>query len=140
MSEPAAPPPEWEAREAQRIYRALFGGAIPEPVRERFIRASRRLDACAEPSDMATYRRALDRVGDLEALEIACRYRRMLPLLSRKFRVMVAVAETVPETQSHFVNEHSSLLRGLAVLAAGGFRSVGKLAKGLMLQGKLGRD
>jgi hypothetical protein len=64
----------------------------------------------------------------------------MLPHLSRKFRIMVSVAETVPETQLHFVNENSSLLRGLAVLAAGGFRSVGKLAKGLMLQGRLDRD
>jgi hypothetical protein len=88
---------------------------------------------------VAAYRRALDRVGDLEALEMACRYRRMLPHLSRKFRIMVTVAETVPETQSHFVNETSSLLRGLAVLAAGGIRSMGKLAKGLMLQGRLDR-
>jgi len=132
MPEPTAPS-EPEIREAERIYRALFDASIPDPVRGRFLMASRRLDAQADPEELACYRRFLNRVGDLEALEIACRYRRILPLLSRKFRIMVAMAETVPETQSHFVNERSSLIRGLAVVAAGGFRSVYKLGKGFLL-------
>jgi hypothetical protein len=137
MSEPV-PPSDLETREAERIYHALFGARISDAVRDRFVRASRRLESATDPTEVARYRRALERVNDLEALEIACRYRRTLPLLSRKFRIMVAMAETVPETQSHFVNETSSLLRGITTLVAGGFRSAYKLGKGILLQQRLG--
>ncbi len=140
MSEPRSAGLAEETREAERLYRALFDGPVPPAVAERFALASKRLEARFDAAEVARYRRALDRVADLEALEIACRYRRTLPLLSRKFRIMVAMAETVPETQASFVNERSSLARGLWVIAAGGFRSVYKLGKGLLLQGRLGHD
>ena len=77
--------------EATRIFRAIFGADPPALVADRFIEASERLNAASDPQALAAYYTAIGRIGDLEALEVACRYRRTLPLLSAKFRVMVYI-------------------------------------------------
>ncbi len=124
--------------EADRIHRAVFGGTAPKVLARRFAQASERLDAAAAPAELALYRRALERIGDLEALETACRLTGRLPLLSRKFLILVYLAETLPTYQQYFVNERDSLARGLWALAAGGAVTAWKAAKGLWLWRRLG--
>ncbi len=46
---------------------------------------------------------------------------------------MAYLAETLPENQAFFVNEQSSFFGGMARSAAGVFRTVYKMLKGLWL-------
>ncbi len=76
-------------------------------------------------------------MDDLEALEVACRYTRRLPILSRKVHLMVYMAETLPDYHAEFVNEHTSLAGGVKALVAGALRTGAKLTKGLVLLARL---
>jgi hypothetical protein len=125
--------PVSRSEEAAKLYRALFAGEPGPLIVERFAQAAERLDRITDPGELARYERCLSRVGDLEALEVACRYTRRLPVLSHKLHLMVYLAETLPEHYGDFVNERSSLLRGLAALVVGGFRTAIKLGHGLFL-------
>ena len=122
--------------EARRIFRAVFGGEAPPAVVERFVVASDRLNDAAGEAEVAEYYEVLDRVDDLEALEVASRYRRTLPLLSAKFRIVVYVAETVPELQDRFVNHRNNVVGAVWAVVAGGMRTAYKLAKGNFLMSR----
>lgn len=119
--------------EARKIYAVIFGRAIPPIILDRFVLASKRLNASVPQAEMDAYYRALTACGDLEALEVAARYARKLPLLTRKFRLMAYLAETLPENQLFFINERSSLLVGVWAGFTGGLRTVVKLFAGLWL-------
>ena len=119
--------------EGRKIYAAIFGGEIPSIVLDRFVLASKRLNRSVLQAEMDLYYRAMLACNDLEALELAARYTRRFPLLSRKFRLMAYLAETLPENQAFFVNERSSFIGGMARSAAGAFRTVYKMLKGLWL-------
>ncbi len=119
--------------DAERLYRAVFGAAAPRAVIDRYLEASALLDAAATPEARAAYRRALAGVRDVEALEVAARYRRRLPLLSEHMRLMVYLAESAPENQRYFVKRRPSRAAAWTVLFAGAFRTAYKLAKGALL-------
>ena len=119
--------------EGRKIYAAIFGREIPPAVLGRFVVATKQLNRSVPQAEMDPYYRALLACHDLEALEVASRYTHKFPLLSRKFRLMAYLAETLPENQPFFVNERSSFLIGMARSAAGALRTVFKLLRGLWL-------
>jgi hypothetical protein len=119
--------------EARKIYAAIFIREIPLLVLDRFVIASKRLNQSVPQTEMDSYYRALKACNDLEALELAARYTRRFPLLGRKFRLMAYLAETLPENQPYFINERSSFLAGMTRSAAGTFRTVFKMMKGLWI-------
>ena len=119
--------------EARKIYAAIFGREIPPLVLDRFVVASKRLNQSVPQAEMDSYYRAMGACNDLEALELAARYTRRFPLLSRKFRLMAYLAETLPENQAFFVNERSSLLAGMTRSAGGAFQTIFKMLKGLWI-------
>jgi hypothetical protein len=119
--------------EAQRIYYTLFRREIPPVVAERFAQASARLEASLPPGDVAAYHRAVASGADLEALELAARYTRKLPLLTRKLGLMAYLAETQPENQPLFINERSSYIAGFVRLGVAALHTVWKMVKGLWL-------
>jgi hypothetical protein len=125
--------PVSRAQEAAKLYRTLFGGEPGAVLVDRFVLAAERLDGMTDPAELALYRRCVSRVGDLEALEVACRYTRRLPVLCRKLQLMVYLAETLPEHYDDFVNERSSPARGWAALFGGLLRTSWKLGYGLIL-------
>ena len=137
----ARPSPHTELldMEAARIYRAIFGGDVPAVVKQHFVNASPRLNERFEQSELDSYYHTVERIGDLEALEVAARYVRRIPLLHSKFHMMVYLAETVPENQHHFVNERSNIAAGWWALVSGGARTAIKLVKGLFLLSRLKR-
>ena len=129
--------PTTRTDDTARLYNAIFRATPPALVRERFCEAAALLQANASPHEVAEYRRAMDLGVDLEALEVAARYRRKCRLLSDHFRLMVYVAETLPENQSFFVKRTPSRAGAVAALAGGGVRTVYKLAKGIVLLRRL---
>ncbi len=119
--------------EACRLHATLFGVPAPTIIQQRFAAASEQMDRGISPDDLAWYHRALDRIGDLEALEVATRYLRRRDLLFRKFRLMTYLAETQPEYQRFFINERSSFIAGFFRCALSTFRTGWKLCKGAWL-------
>jgi hypothetical protein len=124
--------------EAQRIYRALFDRPVPALVADRFAAASERLEAHASPAELRAYRQAVVDPVDLEALELAARWTRRLPLLTRKFQLMAFLAETLPENQSLFINRRDNLPLAFAQISALTLRTAWLMAKGLLLVRRYG--
>jgi len=119
--------------EGRKIYTAIFRRPVPPVVIQRFIAASAQLHRTVDPQELDRYYRAVAKCADLEALEIAARYARRSRLLSRKFRLMVYLAETLPENQPFFVNERSNLLAGLWHSFTGVLWTAWKALKGVWL-------
>jgi hypothetical protein len=124
--------------EAQRLYSALFPGDIPPVLQTRFHAASERLDANVAPHELSAYHAAIEATNDLESLEMAARLTHRLPLLTRKLRVMAYLAETLPDHQYYYVNDHSSFVQAMLTIAWEGLRSVLKAAKGFWLLRNVG--
>jgi len=123
--------------EADRIYLALFGTHAPDVIKERFAAPSKVLNAGTVTKEVERYYRAVEHTPDLEALELACRWTGRYPLVSRKFRLVVHLAETLPDNQRYFVNASDSFVRGLGALVFGGLRSAAKFVRGWFLMGRL---
>jgi hypothetical protein len=119
--------------EAERIYRAVFGKPIPGVLEERFREASRRVFHAFPEEQKRLYASALNRVSDLEALEVAGRLTGRFQLLTAKLTVMMFLAETLPDHQAYFVNQASSRVRGMMAVARGSLKTAYKLIKGLYL-------
>lgn len=119
--------------ELDLLYRSLFGKPAPEALARRFAPVSQQIDQQVDPHELAAYRRALETCTDLEALEYAARLSGRLPLLSRKLRACVALAETLPENQAAYIARRASRAAALRELAAAGVASAFKAAKGFWL-------
>lgn len=119
--------------EADRIHSAIFGGIAPPILRERFVAPSQRLNAATVTRDVERYYQALEHARDLEALELACRRTGQLPIITLKFRLMVYLAETLPENQRHFVNPSDSFARGAFTVARALVRAPFKYLRGRAL-------
>lgn len=127
------PPGLSSQQEAERIYRAVFHESVPPTLLRRFAEASARLDLRTAAGELDRYHAVLRRVADLESLEVACRFTGTLPTLSTRFRVMVHLAETLPENQKYFLNRRKSRVRAWSALLAGGVVTGLRLLKGLFL-------
>jgi hypothetical protein len=123
-------------QEAQRIYSVIFRQPVPSLVAERFAAASERLEASVSAAELAAYRTAVDAPIDLEALELAARWTKRLPLLTRKFQLMAFLAETLPGNQSLFINHRDNLPLAFARIAVLSLRTGWLMVKGLLLVGR----
>ncbi len=94
---------------------------------------STRLEAHVAASELARYRAVIASDTDLEALELAARYTRRLPLLTRKFRLMAYLAETLPENQSLFISHRDNLPVAFVRVGFMTARTVWLMVKGLAL-------
>lgn len=121
------------SHEADRIYAAIFGAPAPDVIRERFAAPSQRLNAASVTRDVERYYRVVEHARDLEALELACRWTGRLPLITSKFRLVVYLAETLPENQRHFVNPTDSFGRGAFTAVRALLRAPLKFLRGWFL-------
>lgn len=126
--------------EGRKVYAAVFGGEPPPVLLARFATAAKILNSTSSQAEVDRSTRALLASFDPEALELAARLTRQLPLLTRKFRLMVYLAETLPENQAYFINGRSSFLRGLVNIAGAVLRTAWKLPIGLWQLRRVPRD
>lgn len=119
--------------EAEKIYKAIFKTEIPLAVNERFQKASDLSTAGYSQADVGNYHRVLSRISDLEALELAARLKNKFPLLVLKFKIMIYLAETLPENRKYYINTKGRRITGFAVMIYSGFRTMFKFIKGWIL-------
>jgi hypothetical protein len=125
-------------QEVQRIYSAIFDQPAPALVAERFAAASKPLEASVSPAQLQTYRAIIDSAVDLEALELAARWTKRLPLLTRKFQLMAFLAETLPGNQSLFISHRDNFPGAFIRIAVMSLRTGWLMAKGLLLVSRYG--
>jgi len=123
--------------DAEKIYKALFKRDVPISIEERYQKAFEALAAGFPEARVEEYKAAVEGIHDLEALELAGRYRKKLPLLVHAFMVMVYLAETLPENQSDYINFKTRRFSGFLSMAYGCCRTVVKFMKGLFLLRKM---
>lgn len=124
---------------ADRLHRTLFARDVDPATRARFDAAAERLARSFPAEEVAEFHAAVAAVGDLEALEMACRVTGRLPLLSRHFLLMVYLAEADPRNCADIVNRCHNVTGAWAALVAGALRTAWCLAKGLVLMRKVPR-
>jgi len=127
------------ADEAQKIHQAIFGRPAPDIIQTRYTEACLTMEGLNTPDQPILMGEILDRVRDLEALELAARRRGRLHPLVLRFRLMVRLAETRPENRDLFVNSRRRRMAGWAAAVYGGLRTGFKLLKGFFLLRKVRR-
>lgn len=124
--------------EAERIYHAIFRSQISPKIRERYFQAADILFSRFSPEENQVFDEALNKVSDLEALELAARLRKKMPPLVFRFRLMVHLAENLPANQSVFVNSRDRRIISYFSLFFGGLKTLYKFAKGSFLLRRVG--
>ncbi len=119
--------------EAARIYMTIFNTNVPEQIEKHFEITSKKIENLFSEEEVKKYFESIERVRDLEALELAARYLKRIPLLTEKFKIMVCLAETLPENYNKYINERDNRFLGYLLLICAGFRSIYKFVKGLFL-------
>ncbi len=119
--------------DAQRIYGVLFPGEIPQVLALRFAQAWEILAGDFSQQEVAQFRLALERVHDLEALELACRLRKRLPVLTTQVALMVLLAETLPSHSPYYLTARPGRASAILSISASVFRTAWKYLKGSLL-------
>lgn len=119
--------------EAEKIYQAIFNKSIPDSLELHFQNISGKIDAAYLDNEVSKYHECITKVQDLEALEIAARYLKKLPIMTDKFKAMVYLAETRPENYDMFINQRSSRFHAYMLLVSSAVRTLLKMIKGVFL-------
>lgn len=118
---------EHELREEARyLHAALFNSAPSEDIVEEYVRAHRFY--CTQDPTSIDLRAIVARKLDVEALELVLRKRH--PALTRKFRILLYLAEVKPGYYPRLVNLADHPLRAWTALFFAGFRTMYKTLKG----------
>ncbi|MCK5004134.1 MAG: hypothetical protein KAS21_03555 [Candidatus Aminicenantes bacterium] len=118
--------------EAAKIYRSIFRKDIPGIVQQRFENPSVKLESAFPESDLIKYRKIIDRISDLAAVEYASRITGTNQLLIKKFQIMIYLGECMPGNFNVFINEKRGLIRTLLMFTTIPFNSVYKFIKGFL--------
>ena len=120
-------------KEAGRIYYTIFNKKIPASIQTHFNIISKKIDGCFSGEEVKKYYECIEKVRDLEALEIAARYFNKIPVLTEKFNIMVYLSETLPENYAVFINEQPKFFLACILLISSLFRTGYKIAKGVVI-------
>jgi hypothetical protein len=117
-------------REAEVFHQAIFGGPVPEDIREAFVSANRILLKDATNVIPVRIELILERSLDVEAIEFALRRRSPQNVLTKKLLILCYLAEARSVYFNTFVNEQHRPVRAFINLSFKTCRSVYKLLKG----------
>jgi hypothetical protein len=120
-------------KEAERIYYTIFNKNIPASIRTHFNVLSKRIESCFSAEEIKKYFECIEKVRDLEALELAARHLKKIPVLTEKFKIMVYLAETLPENYAVFINEQPKFFLACILLISSIFRTGYRVAKGMVI-------
>lgn len=117
------------SQEADYFYKKIFSAPVPQQIRGKYIAAN--LEKMPQPDERI--RKLVLKKADIEAVEIAWRYKVPRNVLTKKIHVLIYLAETTPENFSIFLNTKDKRFFSFIVLAYHFIRSIGKLLKGKFL-------
>lgn len=120
-------------KEAEIIFHAIFNKKIPASIQTHFNIISKKIDGRFAGEEVKKYYECIEKVHDLEALEVAARYFKKLPILTEKFNIMVYLSETLPENYPVFVSERNNFFLAYILLISSLFHAGYKIAKGMVL-------
>jgi hypothetical protein len=119
--------------DAEKIYSALFGKKIPDNIHRHFNNISKEIESNFPHDEVVKYYELVGKINDLEALEVAARHLRKIPVLTEKFKIMVYLGEAIPDNYHIFINESTARFRGYAEMIFSIMRTIIKMMKGLII-------
>lgn len=119
--------------EAEKIFNSIFKAPLPLLLKERYLKATEKFSKSYTSSEIAECQKAIEKISDLEALELASRHLKKLPFLVLKFRIIVFLAEGWPLTRKSYINNKDISLVGWFSFFYCGIRTAIKLVKGIFL-------
>ena len=115
--------------EAEYFHRSVFSTPISPKVLKKYIAANEK----KIPGSDERIRKLVTKKADIEAVEMAWRFRSPRNVLSKKIHILIYLAETTPENFPLFFNTKNKRFSSLILLAWHFFRSVIKFIKGKIL-------
>ena len=120
--------------DAQRIYFAIYKQKIPSQLEIRYRIASEKLCHQYSNTEIKQYKRIVNSsIRDFESIEYAARILKKVPLLSDHFRLMVFLAETVPQNRHFYINTREQLTVAYLYCLGAVLKSAIKFVKGFLL-------
>jgi len=119
--------------EDEKIFNSIFKAPFPPSLKEWCSKATEKFSKNYTPSEITECQKAIEKISDLEALELASRHLKKLPFLVLKFRIIVFLAEGCPLTRKSYINNKDASLLGWLTLFYCGLRTAIKLVKGIFL-------
>lgn len=118
---------------SEKIFRAIFRTSPPPEVLHRFEEASRTVFANVDEATRRQVDALVERVSDLEALELFWRFKDAQNFLTLRFRLMVYVAECSPSMRAILVNGDDRFFSAILAMIGAVFQTVYKWLKGSFL-------
>ncbi len=119
--------------EAEYFCQKLFGRIVPKDVAERYAKAWNHCFPDADPSFQAKIDLIVAHQLDVEAIEVALRYRRPDNLLTKKIKILFYLLEVRAEFLPYFVNFEHHVVRAMALLIWSLVYGPLKILKGCLL-------
>lgn len=119
--------------EAEKIYFSIFKKKIPPFLEKQFLLAAKKIESKFSTDEINTHFKLMYKFSDLAAIEFYSRCRKINPLLSEKFKILISMAETEPDNYNLFHNQKDQLIKGYLSLMSVPFYSVYKFLKGFLL-------
>jgi hypothetical protein len=115
--------------EAEYFYQKIFSAPVPRSILEKYIAANR--EKMPRPDERIG--KLVLKKADIEAVEMAWRFKSPRNVLTKKIHILIYLAETTPENFSLFFNTKNRRFFSFILLTAHFMRSVGKFIKGKFL-------
>jgi hypothetical protein len=99
-------------QEAEYFYQKIFAAPVPRPILEKYIAANRK----KMPRPDERIRNLVLKKADIEAVEMAWRFKSPRNVLTKKIHILIYLAETTPENFSLFFNTKNKRFSSFIVL------------------------
>ncbi len=117
-------------QEAAALHRVLFGHPISPELAQQYAGACRRLLAQDSATQQVSVPALIAKSVDLEAVELALRLRNPDNTLTKRFHILMFLAESRSSHFQHYVSKRGGFWRALLSLSFASFRSLYKFLKG----------
>ncbi|MCI0470312.1 MAG: hypothetical protein L0Y73_01485 [Candidatus Aminicenantes bacterium] len=118
--------------EAEYFYREIFSAPVPAHIEEKYIAAN----LAKLPHHDERIRTLVLKKADIEAVELAWRFKEPRNMLTKKIHILVYLAETDPANFPRFFNTKKRRFVSFILLSWHFIRTAGKLMKGKFLLGR----
>jgi hypothetical protein len=117
------------SEEAGYFYKKIFSAPAPRQTIEKYIA----VNLNKIPHAHRGIRELVLKKADIEAIEMAWRFKSPRNVLTKKIHILLYLAETTPENFPVFINTKNKRFFSFIVLAYHLIRSIGKFLKGIFL-------